>query len=90
MAQRTNLSTHINDGPLLHHDGVVCRRGYVWLAFISLLEDEDAFHRLRQQICREEDEGGVGGGVGGGKRRNPTVKRVFTGWSVSVLSLPLL
>lgn len=89
MAQTTNLSTHINDGPLLHHDGVVRRRGYVRLAFISLLEDEDAFHRLRQQICREEDERGVGGG-GERERRNPTVKRVFTGWSVSVLSLPPL
>lgn len=80
MAQTTNLSTHINDGPLLHHDGVVRRRGYVRLAFISLLEDEDAFHRLRQQICREEDEGGVGGEGGEGEREKKSNREKSIYW----------
>lgn len=39
-----NRLTHINDGPLLHDDGVVCGGGYIWLAVTPLLEDEDTFH----------------------------------------------
>lgn len=85
MAQTTNLSTHINDGPLLHHDGVVRRRGYVRLAFISLLEDEDAFHRLRQQICREEDERGVGGGEGEREEIQPWKEYLLDGACLSCL-----
>lgn len=39
---------------------------------------------------KKTKEGLVGRGGGERERRNPTVKRVFTGWSVSVLSLPPL
>lgn len=42
--QKTNLSTHVDDGPLLHHDGVVGRRRRVRLNLARLLEDEDAFY----------------------------------------------
>lgn len=55
MQQHKNLPTHINNGPLLHYDGVVRRVGRIRLTFVCLLEDEDAFHRLGQQICREEE-----------------------------------
>lgn len=50
------IFTHINDGPLLHYDGVVRWGGYVGLDLAPLLENEDTFHRLRQHICREEEK----------------------------------
>lgn len=43
----TSLSTHINDGPLLHHDGVISGRGHIGVFFARLLEDEDTFHGFR-------------------------------------------
>lgn len=52
--KKQRLFTYINDGPLLHHDGVVSRGSCVGLALAPLLEDEDAFHRLRHHICGEE------------------------------------
>lgn len=76
--KKLNLFTYINNSPLLHYNGVICRGGYVRLALAPFLEDEDTFHRLRQHIWREE------------RKKNPAVKSVFTGWSVSVLSLLLL
>lgn len=56
MCGKRSVPTHVDDGPLLHDDGVVCRGDGVRLAVAPLLEDEDTFHRLRHRIYRERGD----------------------------------
>lgn len=73
--QKEAVCTHINDGPLLHYDGIVRWGGCIRLTLTCLLEDEDTFHWLRQQICREE-----------GKKIHPWKGYLLDGACLSCLS----
>lgn len=45
------MLTHVNDGPLFDHDGVVVRT----CNGVSLLENKHAVDDLRQLICRGKE-----------------------------------